>query len=136
MKILVVEDDPRVRFTTVEWLNCFFTDDTNIDYKVDQACDGDSAIEACRKETYDYVILDMILKNKRYETDDIIEVIDSILEKLPDVKIIVMSGYVENGLVKQIRDDGKVDQTIFFKPVDIDELATYIIEQHNERKQR
>ena len=53
-KILVVEDDPKIRELIVEFLKCQ-------DYKIDSAKDGIEGYSKFKEEEYDLIILDVMM---------------------------------------------------------------------------
>lgn len=57
MKILVVDDEALIRDVIKEYLKLE-------GYEVDEAVDGDDAIEKCRDNDYDLVIMDIMMPNK------------------------------------------------------------------------
>ena len=79
-KILVVEDDVSFRNVLVQMLK-------NSGYFVQQAGDGDQALEICCEFDPDIVITDIIMPNKEG-----LETIQDLMAIKPGIKIIAMSG--------------------------------------------
>lgn len=79
-KILVVEDDSSFRKVLVRML-------TRAGYEIDQAGDGNQALEVCAEFKPDLVLTDIIMPDKEG-----LETIQELLEISPDLKIIAMSG--------------------------------------------
>lgn len=79
-KILVVEDDSSFRKLLVRMLS-------KAGYEIDQAADGDQALEACARFKPDLVLTDIIMPDKEG-----LETIQELLELCPNLKIIAMSG--------------------------------------------
>ncbi|HHV37370.1 MAG TPA: response regulator [Candidatus Cloacimonetes bacterium] len=79
-KILVVEDDSSFRKVLVRML-------TRAGYEIDQAGDGNQALEVCAEFKPDLVLTDIIMPDKEG-----LETIQELLEMCPELKIIAMSG--------------------------------------------
>ncbi|MEN6445213.1 MAG: response regulator [Candidatus Cloacimonas sp.] len=79
-KILVVEDDTSFRNVLVQMLK-------NAGYFVQQAGDGNQAIEICDEFNPDLVLTDIIMPNKEG-----LETIQDLMASKPNIKIIAMSG--------------------------------------------
>ncbi len=79
-KIIVVEDDVSFRNVLVQMLK-------NSGYFVQQAGDGDQALEICCEFDPDIVITDIIMPNKEG-----LETIQDLMAIKPGIKIIAMSG--------------------------------------------
>jgi len=60
-------------------------------YQVDTASSGDSAFELLQKKQYDILISDV-----RMPDGDGIELLKKTLEKFPEIKVILMSGYMDH----------------------------------------
>ena len=79
-KILVVEDDSSFRKVLVRML-------TRAGYEIDQAGDGNQALEVCAEFNPGMVLTDIIMPDKEG-----LETIQELLEMCPELKIIAMSG--------------------------------------------
>ncbi|HNX37816.1 MAG TPA: response regulator [Candidatus Cloacimonadota bacterium] len=79
-KILVIEDDNSFRNVLVQML-------VKAGYEVEQAGDGNKALEVCKSFKPDVVLSDIIMPDKEG-----LETIGEMLSDCPDMKIIAMSG--------------------------------------------
>ncbi|MCB5233797.1 MAG: response regulator [Candidatus Cloacimonetes bacterium] len=79
-KILVIEDDSSFRKVLVRMLS-------RAGYEVDQAANGNQALEICARIQPELVLTDMIMPDKEG-----LETIQELLELCPNLKIIAMSG--------------------------------------------
>jgi CheY-like chemotaxis protein len=130
MNILVVEDDVDVRKTAVQWLKYAFEDlETEVD--IQDAFDDDSALQLFKNIKFDVVVLDMILKCSNKEIVDVENLIKNFIMINGDIRIIAVTGYVEHKIIKECVEKGLVEK-IFFKAVDFDDVAKYIVESKPE----
>ena len=109
--VLLVEDEGAVRMFGARALR-------NKGYKVLEAIDGESAFDVINgtDETIDLIISDVVMPGMDGHT-----LVQLVRQELPDVKVILMSGYAEDVLAEDIeRDD-----TIHFlpKPFSLADLA-------------
>jgi len=112
--ILVVEDEPGVRVTTVEML-------TRLGYRILQAEDGKSALDIIRSgEPIDLIFSDVVMPGGVRGP----ELARQAREMLPQVRILFASGYAEGDLAR----DGKLDPDVILlsKPYSGDVLARQI----------
>lgn len=79
-RILLVEDEGDLRALLTKMIE-------RGGYEVVQACDGNEAEAILRNESVDLIISDLVMPGK-----DGIELLMDIRRKLPDIKIIAMSG--------------------------------------------
>lgn len=79
-KILVIEDEDSFRRVLVQML-------TKAGFEVDQAGDGNKALQVCAEFEPDLVLTDIIMPDKEG-----LETIQELLELSPTLKIIAMSG--------------------------------------------
>lgn len=79
-KILVIEDDNSFRNVLVQMLS-------RAGYEVQQAGDGNQAVEVCSSFDPDLVLTDIIMPDKEG-----LETIQELLEMHPGLKIVAMSG--------------------------------------------
>jgi PAS domain S-box-containing protein len=94
-KILVIEDDPAVRVTTVRILE-------NLKYKVVSAENGEAALcKLAAEGAIDLVLTDVVLTGGLSGLDTA----SAIKQKLPNSKILYMSGYTENAILHHHRLD-------------------------------
>ncbi len=108
--ILVVEDEPRVRATTVEALR-------ELGYTICEAADGAAALQLL-EERNDVVLLftDVVMPGMTGR-----ELADQVLKTRPDMKILYTTGYTRNAIVHGGRLDPDVD--LLPKPFTTAELA-------------
>ncbi len=120
--ILVVEDEPDVRTSTVELLSA-------LGYQVLSAQDGASAVELIDTGAHiDLVFTDVIMPGPITS----LELRDRVRTRLPDAEVLFTSGYAEGVLVHE----GKVDATVNLlqKPYAPDVLSARI--RHLLRRRR
>ena len=120
--ILVVEDEPDVRTSTVELLSA-------LGYQVLSAHDGASAVELIDKGAQvDLVFTDVIMPGHISS----LELRDHVRRRLPDAEVLFTSGYAEGVLAHE----GKVDATVNLlqKPYSPDILSARI--RHLLRRRR
>lgn len=119
--ILVVDDEEGVRNIAKKQLEC-------LGYKVILAEDGNEAINRCeeKKGEIDLVLLDMIMpglagKETYFE-----------LKKInPEIKVLLISGYSQNGKVIEILQEGVLG--FIQKPFRLKELSKIISETLKKR---
>ncbi|HEX7069561.1 MAG TPA: sigma-54 dependent transcriptional regulator [Rhodothermales bacterium] len=106
--ILVVDDEVSIRRTLREILEYE-------DYTVDEAVDGDEAVEKIRENRYDLVLLDIKMPKK-----DGMEVLAEIGNELPDVPVVMISGH---GTIETAVEATKLGAFDFVeKPPDLNRL--------------
>ena len=109
--ILFVEDEENVRQFASDALK-------SLGYNVLVASDGKEALELLRKTSgaIDLLITDLVMPNMNGK-----ELAEKILQLIPEIKIIYVSGYTD----KHITHNGLLDEDIHFiqKPYSISELA-------------
>ncbi len=87
--VLVVEDDERVRAITIKRLE-------HLGYKTVEAESGPQALEILAERTdIDVVFTDMVMPGGMTGTD----LIETVRENYPDIKLLVTSGYAEDGII-------------------------------------
>ena len=79
--ILVVDDEASIRRTLQEILEYE-------DYDVEQASDGEEALEAIRSTPYDLVLLDVKMPKL-----DGMEVLRAVADEAPEVPVVMISGH-------------------------------------------
>jgi DNA-binding NtrC family response regulator len=114
-KILLIDDDeifikPLSKFLT---LNKF---------QVNNAMSAETAVNLQNNINFDLIITDLNLGESSG-----IDAINKIVNKYPDAKIIVISGYLNNQEFNSINKNKQV-AAIFEKPIDYDELLKKINE--------
>lgn len=82
--ILIVDDEPGIRGALQNWFGAK-------GYRVDTASDGLEAIEKCRATVYDLVTMDLEMPRMGG-----MEAIPVIREFLPEIPIVVLTGFVRN----------------------------------------
>ncbi|WP_136872803.1 response regulator [Desulforhopalus sp. IMCC35007] len=116
--ILVVDDLEEQRILTKGIL-------TNLNYKVDVAGSGLEAIEKCQKQTYELLVLDMIMPGEY----DGLSTFEAIKSSNPRQKAIIVSGFSETSRVKKAQALGA--GTYIKKPYSVESLATTIYRELN-----
>ncbi|MFB0992495.1 MAG: response regulator, partial [Rhodospirillales bacterium] len=110
--MLLVEDEDAVRMFAARALR-------NKGYHVIEAENGESALDAIngQDQTIDLIVSDVIMPGMDGHT-----FVNLVRYELPDVKVILMSGYAE----ETFRDEIGRDKTIHFlgKPFTLKDLAT------------
>lgn len=112
-RILVIDDMEMLRNTISELL-------LKSGYEVEEAPDGQAGLESHRKNPVDLVITDIAMPKKNG-----LEVIAELQQTFPDTKIIAITAYIDEYLVK-IWDAG-IDR-IIQKPFQIKELLDVVKE--------
>lgn len=92
------------------------------DCLVETISSGVEAVELFRKRSYDLVFMDVKLPNKNG-----VECFLEIKKFRPDVKVVMMTGYSLDHLLKQATDNGAL--RVLYKPLDIEEVLKIIQEQ-------
>ncbi len=118
--ILIVEDDPDVRVITVQALEKF-------GYTVFQAASGEEAIQICNKlrKPINLILTDLVMPNM-----DGVEVTKRLREKYASVKVIYMSGYVEDKVRSQFKLEDDAEYLCKpFKPTELVEAVRYILDR-------
>lgn len=109
--ILVVEDDPDVRSTTVEVLS-------NLGYKVIEAANADSALAIVQCGiAIDLLFTDVVMPGKLRST----ELAQIAKEHLPNIGVLFTSGYTQNAIVHAGKLDDGID--LISKPYSAERLS-------------
>ncbi len=111
-KILLVDDEKSIRKTMREILEYE-------NYKVDEAVDGQEAIDKLNDEAYDVVLLDIKMPKK-----DGMEVLEFILKNEPDTPTIMISGHANVDTAVDAVKRGAYD--FISKPPDLNRLLITI----------
>ena len=110
--ILVVDDEQIVRD--------FFKDIAlSMGGHVETAEDGDVAIQKCRKQHFDLVFMDMRMPHMNG-----LEACKTILSLDPSTKVIMMSGYSDDGMMEEAMSSGAMAK--ISKPFDLKSLLQLI----------
>jgi DNA-binding NtrC family response regulator len=88
VKILVVDDDRQVRELFAMWLEL-------AGYGVSQAKSGREALKSLRRERFDILVLDLEMPDM-----DGFDVLKTTRSEFADLKVLVVSGYLEGALLK------------------------------------
>jgi CheY-like chemotaxis protein len=111
--ILVVEDDEDVRSYVVETL-------TALGYDTLQAANGEEALSLIGEhKTISLLLTDVVMPGI-----DGRKLADTAKERLPELKVLFMTGYSRNAIVHQGRLDKDVD--LIQKPVTTEQLAAMV----------
>lgn len=114
-KVLVVDDETDLRVATVESL-------TAIGFRVMSAANGKEALDLCRKEQPDVVLLDIVMPVMSGP-----ETARTIQAAYPDIRIIFATGYDREGMTPQ--QAGLESVPVLSKPFSIEALYRTIMEQ-------
>ncbi len=95
--VLVIEDEPSLRMLLGRLL-------TDAGYRVSLAATAGIGLEAARSDPPELVLLDLLLPDRPGD-----EVLTSLLEAQPDLRIIVLSSVTEVGRRISVLDTGAVD---------------------------
>jgi YesN/AraC family two-component response regulator len=129
IKVLLVEDEEKVRRTTEDWLKCSSEDQQDVEFKILSASNADEALQKYEKYNCEIVLMDMILREvNKNKTDDIDTLIKNIKDINEKVHIIAVSGFVEHKTIQNCMKKKLIDKRVFYKPVDVDELIDYMKE--------
>lgn len=113
MKILIVEDDKGVAGVIEEIIR-------KLGYKAEKSMTGKEAMEKIRKESFDLVLLDILLPDcKGYE------LIPQFRKVRPDIDVVTMTAYNSRDIEMEARKQG----VIFYmsKPFNIKQLQATLI---------
>lgn len=108
--ILLIEDDPDVRFPIVEYLE-------HLGYKVVTAADGMKGLKRLRKGGYDLVITDVVMP---YVSG--LGVVTALKEKDPHIPVIAITGY---GKEPETAAMEKKADLVLAKPIKMTALKNY-----------
>lgn len=89
------------------------------DYKVTSCYSGEQALNLLNEDEYDVVFLDM-----RMPKMDGVETLKAIRKKLPDITVIIMTGYSVDEMVHKALE-AKVSEVIY-KPFEIDKVLSLL----------
>lgn len=114
--ILLVEDEDAVRMFSARALR-------DKGYRIVEASNGESAIEFVKRkeQTIDLIITDIVMPKIDGPT-----LVENVRKYLPDVKVIFISGYAEDGFRNSLANDSKVH--FLPKPFNLKELAAKVKE--------
>lgn len=110
--ILVVDDDPGMRETMLDILDA-------VGYDVAAAEDGYRAIEMIRERAYDFALMDIKMPKING-----VETFKEVKEIRPSTRVIMMTGYSVEDLVKEALDEGAYG--VIYKPLDIQKVVGLI----------
>ena len=111
-KILIVDDEARMRDSLKVLL-------TNVGYNIHTGCNGGEAIECLNKDSYDIVLLDMIMPDI-----DGYQVMDYIKGKHLDTMVIIMTGHASVDSAVECLKRGAYDY--LRKPFDFEQLLARV----------
>ncbi|MFY0581512.1 response regulator [Cystobacter fuscus] len=100
-RILIVDDEP----TFLETYRIILSTEG---YAVDAAADGPSALAKLEQPGWDLILLDRKLQG-RYGPDTGLDLIQSILQRAPDVKVILVTGVADEDSVNRAFSAGAYD---------------------------
>ena len=111
-RILVVDDETNMRTTLADILG-------DEGYVIDTAVDGLSAVEMCKQNDYDVVLLDV-----RMPGIDGVETFRRIRRHSESVRVVMMSAYSMDDLKRAALEEGAI--AFLSKPLDIDNVISLI----------
>ena len=111
-KILVVDDDPQMRFFLTQALR-------REEYEIDVAEDGASAIERAREQTYDLALMDVKLPDMNG-----LDVMREVRKIQPDLVVVVITAHGTRDTALEAVRRGAYDY--FTKPLKVEELRVVI----------
>jgi len=111
--VLAVDDEENF-LTLLDWFL------TQKGYEVYTAADADEALLLAQERPFDVALLDIRIGSN----NDGIFVLDELTQRLPGVKIIMMTAYPTVATIKQAFDKGA--SRFLTKPVDLQELSEAI----------
>jgi DNA-binding NarL/FixJ family response regulator len=114
IKVLIVDDHPMVR----KGLSSFLDIIPELE-EIGMATNGADAIQFCEQAIPDVILMDLVMP----EVDGV-TAIRQIKERHPDVKIIAMTSFQEEGLVRKAFESGAI--SYLMKDVSLDDLASAI----------
>jgi len=119
-KILIIDDEARVRDSLKVLLS-------NEGFNIQTGCNGREAIECLNKDSYDIVLLDMIMPDMNGH-----QVMDYIKGQYPDIMIIIMTGHASIDSAVESLKKGAYDY--LRKPFDFEELLARVKNTINQIK--
>jgi len=111
-KILIVDDEARMRDSLKVLLS-------NEGYNIQTGCNGGEAIECLNKDSYDIVLLDMIMPDMNGH-----QVMDFIKGQHPDTMVIIMTGHASIDSAVESLKRGAHDY--LRKPFDFEQLLARV----------
>ena len=114
IKVMVVDDHPVVRDGLKNMFLVF--DDLEL---ISEAEDGNQALELCRHETPDVIMMDIVMPRM-----DGISATRAVLERFPQVKIIILTSFPDDNLVQKSLEAGAIGYVL--KNAPIDDLANAV----------
>jgi NarL family two-component system response regulator LiaR len=121
IRVMIVDDHDIVRGGLIGMLDAF--DDLQL---VGEATDGEEAIRLCETSNVDVILMDLVMPGM-----DGITAIERIRTAFPQVQIIALTTFREEGLVRGALQAGAISYLL--KNVSIDELAKAIRNAHKGR---
>ena len=113
-RLVLAVDDEENFLTLLDWFL------TQKGYEVYTAADADEALLLAQERPFDVALLDIRIGSN----NDGIFVLDELTQRLPGVKIIMMTAYPTVATIKQAFDKGA--SRFLTKPVDLQELSEAI----------
>ena len=120
MKILMVDDDIKALNMLAECL-------TNLGHTVCSAYTADKALEILTKEKPEILLCDLDLSSSSTLDGD--NIIAHLKEVSPNTIPIMLTGHTEETVQKRL--DGKGDIKILYKPVNLEQLNTLLVNVKN-----
>lgn len=118
IRILIVDDHPMVRHGLITFLNAF--DDFDL---VGEAINGETALELCAKVLPDIILMDLVMPGM-----DGIAATQAVHEQFPRIKIIALTSFKDEGLIKKALQAGAISYLL--KDMSADEIAQAIRTAH------
>jgi len=108
IKVMIVDDHPVVRDGLKNMLDAF--DDFEL---VGEAEDGNQALAICEQSQPEVILMDMFMPGQ-----DGITATRAILKKFPDIRIVMLTSFVEEDLVQNALEAGVVSYLLKNAPID------------------
>ncbi len=109
VRVLVVDDDPRIRDTMGDIL-------TLEGFDVTAAPDGKAAIALCRQEAFDFALLDIGMPGMNG-----VETLEGLKATDPSLRVVMITGLEAGDLAQRAMEAGA--EAVFRKPLDV---ATFL----------
>lgn len=121
IKVVMIDDNVNL----VEMVKEYFNNNKNIEITY-TANNGEEGINLLEKETYDVVLLDLIMPKK-----DGLYVLKELQERKINCNVIVETSYNADDVIREVSEYGV--NYFILKPFDLDDLENRIIEVYNSK---
>ena len=121
IKVVMIDDN----INLVEMVKEYFNNNKNIEI-INTANNGEEGINLLEKETYDVVLLDLIMPKK-----DGLYVLKELQERKINCNVIVETSYNADDVIREVSEYGV--NYFILKPFDLNDLENRIIEVYNSK---